>query len=56
MDGPEPLEHAAGNREPTAARQGTGLGSLESIHRWTEQHGLRHCTGWGKWIDTGWGR
>jgi hypothetical protein len=45
-------------REPTvsAACPGTGLGSLESIHGWTEQRGLRHCTEWGRWTEPGWSR
>ncbi len=34
--------------EPTAACPGIGLGSLEPAQRWTDQHWLRHCTGWGR--------
>jgi hypothetical protein len=47
---------ACSRSEPTAACPGTGLGSLESTHRWTEQHGPRHCTVWVRWTDPGWSR
>ena len=52
-----PRAHGACSRsEPTAACPGFGLGSLESTHRWTEQHGLRHCTEWGRRTFPGWSR
>ena len=47
---------ACSRSEPTAACPGHGLGSLESTHRWTEQHGLRHCTEWGRRTYPGWSR
>jgi hypothetical protein len=51
--GPAPLDGpgACSWSEPTAACPGTGLGSLKSIHRWIEQHGMCHCT---EWADPDW--
>jgi hypothetical protein len=53
--GPAPLEPAAGVSRPLHVL-GPGWDRWSLYYRWTEQHGLRHCTEWGRWTDTGWSR